>query len=81
MTKNHEPTIWTRIGWHIDNHSTVYSIAVFWLAVFSFLIWLAVADQRRIDAQRAVQQACVLHGKVPAEVYGEIVCIDPEALR
>ena len=81
MSKNHEPSIWTRIGWHLELHGFTY---VAFGLVFSMLVgalWVATVDQQRIDAVRAAQQACVLHGKVPAEVYGKIVCIAPEALR
>ena len=81
MTKNHEPSIWTRIGWHIGYHGFAYSAFGLFFALIGSLVWAATVDQQRIDAVRAAQQACVLHGKVPAEVFGKIVCITPEALR
>lgn len=78
MSENHEPSIWTRIGWHLELHGSTY---VAFGLILAFLIWLAVYDTQRIAAEEAAQQACVLHGKVPAEVFGKIICIDPEALR
>lgn len=81
MNKNHEPTIWTRIGNYVAGNTPGVAALAFASGGIALLIWVAVADQRRIDAERAAQQACVLHGKVPAEVFGKIVCIDPEALR
>lgn len=81
MNKNHEPTIWTRIGWHFENNGFGYVLFTFVFAAFGLLIAAAEADSEYREAQRAAQQACVLHGKVPAEVYGKIVCIAPEALR
>ena len=47
----------------------------------AFTVWVVWEGITSTSALRAAQQACVLHGKVPAEVYGKIVCIDPEALR
>jgi hypothetical protein len=47
----------------------------------AFTVWVVWDGITSASALRAVQQACVLHGKVPAEVYDKIVCIDPEALR
>lgn len=81
MTKNHEPTIWTRIGWHFENYGFTYAVFGALLLALSLLGYMGVADQQRIDAKQAAQQACVLHGKVPAEVYGKIICVAPEALR
>lgn len=81
MSKNHEPSIWTRIGWHLELHGSTYVAFGLFFGLLGSLVWAATVGQRRIDAERAAQQACVLHGKVPAEVFGKIVCIDPEALR
>lgn len=81
MDKNHEPSIWTRIGRHLELHGFAYVAFGLFFVLLGSVVWAATVDQRRIDAERAAQQACVLHGKVPAKVYGKIVCIDPEALR
>lgn len=81
MSKNHEPSIWTRIGWHLELRGFTYVAFGLLCVLLGSVVWAATVDQRRIDAERAAQQACVLHGKVPAEVFGKIVCIDPEALR
>lgn len=81
MAKNHEPTIWTRIGWHFEEYGFAYATLITTGLFLAFLSWLAVYDNQRIAAEEAAQQACVLQGKVPAEVYGKIVCVAPEALR
>ena len=58
-----------------------YAPLIWALIPIGLLIAAAVADSEYREAQRAAQQACVLQGKVPAEVYGKIVCIAPEAPR
>lgn len=60
---------------------TKYIIGTLFALYSAFTVWVIWDDITSVSAQRAAQQACVLHGKVPAEVYGKIVCIDPEALR
>lgn len=81
MNKNHEPTIWTRIGNYVAGNTPGVAALAFASVGLAFLIAGAIHDASAREAQRAAQQACVLHGKVPAEVYGKIVCIAPEALR
>lgn len=81
MNRNHEPTIQTRVGRHLELHGFTYMAFGLIFGLIGAMVWAAATDTQRIDAERAAQQACVLHGKVPAEVYGKIVCIDPEALR